>query len=158
MVISRDVVFHETIFPFKQKTDIVSSSTPYISHDSHDTTDVSDFLDRDTSTFSPNHHDHILNSPTISSAHIDNLSPTNSFTAPITSTTPITSVVPIRHSTRIRQQPRWMQDFVSNVHGSTPAPFSLLHTPHIPPTFPYMHHDSLSVAHTTFLANVSTTQ
>ncbi|GAA0184678.1 transmembrane signal receptor [Lithospermum erythrorhizon] len=137
--ISRDVVFHETVFPFSQSV-MSSANTPVPVIDSI--------------SFDPPIHESslpVMNNMPVSQdiVDVDPESHSESLSAPLTSSEHnITKTPGVRHSTRNRKQPPWLSDFVSNAT-------SLSEMPH---TFPFVSSVLLTASHVEFLANVSLEQ
>ncbi|GAA0159164.1 hypothetical protein LIER_16006 [Lithospermum erythrorhizon] len=152
-MVSRDVSFHELVFPHK-----VSGSqavtydnvvpTPIIFHDNLYSSDIS----------SP----HIISSTCIQSDPLadcdflpndSNKSSSHSDSSEHTSVPTSGSVQPVWKSTRARVTPRWPKDYASQATDST-----ILTSPHVPISYPYIDLVNLDATHVSFLANVKAMQ
>ncbi|GAA0149006.1 transmembrane signal receptor [Lithospermum erythrorhizon] len=137
---SRDVTFHENIFPYKATpTDSIQTPTPVIFPDSPSKI-IPDLVP-------------VVSPPVdIQNAPLPGTTSHNS-----ESNLPDSPVI-MRQSNRTRNKPGWLKDFVSFANNHHVSIDSLRETPHIPATFPFVFHDALEATHAIFLANVSNMQ
>ena len=126
---SREVVFHEDIFPFSSK--VLISSPSY------------------SCPLPLPSHDLLSTSPLISSSNCPSqsqpiLSPSSSPSSPSTSSFPLSSSLPpsLRHTTRSRRPPPWLQDCVTNCSITSPSICPYIHPTHFSSS--YLHCDPTS--------------
>nr|DAD28310.1 TPA_asm: hypothetical protein HUJ06_029778 [Nelumbo nucifera] len=169
--ISRDVVFHENVFPFANVTNDSSEvSLPIPFHDPI----VFNSNHLPTTPLNQNVDPAIHRIPTISPSIAIESFHTDIISDPIQSLNPIQSssdthhldipVPTLRHSTRQKFKPAWMNDFVSNVTVPIDLPTAITtsntatspgSTTYTPPTFSYHKSPIFTNTYMSFLANVS---
>ncbi|GAA0139646.1 transmembrane signal receptor [Lithospermum erythrorhizon] len=129
IVISRDVIFHESIFPFHTTT---LNIVDYYSEFEGLKTRIDELLpDSDKSYELPDASE----TTSISNLHKE--------------------LGVTRHSKRQKVKPNWLQDYDTNVVHML---YVNCTSPHLPPTFPYIKLPHTLSAHQAFLANVSVEQ
>ncbi|XP_010274374.1 PREDICTED: uncharacterized protein LOC104609701 [Nelumbo nucifera] len=168
---SRDVVFHENVFPFLNvNNDSSKASLPIPFHDPilFDSNHLSTTPLKQNVDSAIDHIPTISPSTTIESIHIEIISD------PIQPLNPIQSsfdthhsdipILTLRHSTRQKFKPAWMNDFVSNVIVLTNLPTVITtsntttssgSSAYTPPTFPYHKSPIFTNTYIYLLSNVS---
>lgn len=165
--ISRDVVFHETIFPYSDisfnDADMKPSSSEIVSDVMPELTDLFDTHAHSPEPDSSSHHGAIQR-PFFEHNLAESSSATNS--SPILEpniqspldTCPVQSVPVIRKSNRPKTAPSWMKDYVSNVQSDlyySQHQFAQSHSsPHTPTVYPFICTPYFSQDHMSFLAQL----
>lgn len=130
MYISRNVIFHEHVLPYKSTNSSSSTSRSYFLS----IIDKSTSIDQDH----PNTSDPLNNNPTIFdqpdpvSTQTSHNSPTNDSptynTLPPTSRTAYQLITPTRASSRVRHHPSYLQDYICNSLATSTQSSKVSHT------------------------------
>lgn len=150
IIVSRDVRFHEEIYPFKTTETVVAAQLEPILPIPH-------FSDTQNIIYeSKNINDTLDTPPHTDSQEVYKISesPEHSSSTP--------EPIPIRHSNRTRKLPSWINDYVATVNNVSHHIFNptsiRLEIKYKPFTYPYIAPKHFINAHMSFIANLSTVQ